>query len=68
MERTRYVRLTLDRAEQLRALAGQMQEERVQRLLTDIVAEYERSEVACMHARFLRAGSGRRCSDCGAWI
>ena len=68
MTEPRYVRLSRDALDAIGTAARGVTDDRLRRLLDDVVTEYHASTVNCLHARFLRAGSGRRCADCGSWV
>ena len=68
MESGRYVMLTAETADTLRLAAEHASEDGLRRVLHDLVAAYQSSTIACAHRRFLRAGSARRCADCGSWV
>ena len=64
----RYVPLTRDEIDAVAAVAGNVASGPVRTALESIVRSYETSSVACIHTSVLRAGSGGRCADCGAWV
>ena len=64
----RYVPVTRDEIDAVAAAAGHVTEAPIREALEAIVRAYESSSVSCIHASVLRAGSGGRCSDCGAWV
>jgi hypothetical protein len=64
----RYVPVTPSEIQAVAAAAGRVSEAPLREALESIVRSYEASSVACIHASVFRAGSGGRCSDCGAWV
>ena len=64
----RYVPVTRDEIDAVATAAGHVTDGRVRTALEAIVQAYETSNVSCIHASVLRAGSGGRCADCGAWV
>ena len=64
----RYVPLTRSDIDAVAAAAGRVSEAPIREALESIVRSYEASSVACIHTAVFRAGSGGRCSDCGAWV
>lgn len=64
----RYVPVTRDEIDAVAVAAGHVADSRVRTALEAIVRSYETSSVPCIHRSVLRAGSGGRCADCGAWV
>lgn len=64
----RYVPVTRDEIDAVAVAAGHVGDGRIREALESIMQAYETSNVTCIHASVLRAGSGGRCADCGAWV
>ena len=65
---TRYVPVTPEGLEALSVAADRVADGPVRQALAAIVRAYEASTTACLHGSVMRAGSSRKCNDCGSWL
>jgi hypothetical protein len=65
---TRYVPVTREGIDALSVAAAGFAEGPARQALAALVRAYESSTTACLHGSVMRAGSSRKCNDCGAWL
>ena len=65
---TRYVPVTAEGIEALSVAAERVADGPIRQALAALVRAYESSTTACLHDSVMRAGSSRKCNDCGSWL
>jgi hypothetical protein len=65
---TRYVPVTPEGIQALSDAAARAADGPVRTALAALVRAYESSTTACLHTSVMRAGSSRKCNDCGSWL
>ncbi len=65
---TRYVPVTPEGIEALSVAAERVADGPIRQALAALVRAYESSTTACLHGSVMRAGSSRKCNDCGSWL
>ena len=65
---TRYVPVTAEGIEALSFAAAGVADGPIRQALAALVRAYESSTTGCLHNSVMRAGSSRKCNDCGSWL
>ena len=65
---TRYVPVTAEGLEALSFAAARAVDGPIRQALAALVRAYESSTTGCLHGSVMRAGSSRKCNDCGSWL
>jgi hypothetical protein len=65
---TRYVPVTAEGIEALSVAAAGVADGPIRQALSALVRAYESSTTGCLHGSVMRAGSSRKCNDCGSWL
>jgi hypothetical protein len=65
---TRYVPVTREGMQALSVAAEGVADGPIRQALAAMVRAYESSTTACLHGSVMRAGSSRKCNDCGSWL
>ncbi len=65
---TRYVPVTAEGLEALSVAAAGVADGPIRQALAALMRAYESSTTACLHTSVMRAGSSRKCNDCGSWL
>jgi hypothetical protein len=66
--KTRYVPVTPEGIEALSVAAEGVADGPIRQALAALVRAYESSTTGCLHGSVMRAGSSRKCNDCGSWL